>query len=328
MDNTNMTFGATPTPTPTPVPEPEPMNTPSFGPAPMNTASFEPAPTSVSGFGPVAESTMPTMETTPAPAPEPVAAPVPEPTPAPAPTPTAAPASAPNGGSNKKLLVIIAILAVVIIGLAVAIIILMQSGKKDDTVQAGETSKTDKGSESGSGSGSGGGSESAGDPAEMAAALAALQRAQRNTQRADDLSRFLTAANSYQSNNNGKTPFYKDSNEINNLFVRRYIDETCSDSPQISKSSSKITYYYYVCDGNEFRDPDGNTYGFAYRGSLDDAETPTKVTTTWETNEHIIHVFTYASCGDNGEVIKGTGERQYAMLYVLEGDGIACNDNH
>ena len=38
-------------------------------------------------------------------------------------------------------------------------------------------------------------------------ALPALQRSQRNTQREDDISRFLTAANDYQTNNNGKTPF-------------------------------------------------------------------------------------------------------------------------
>ena len=38
-------------------------------------------------------------------------------------------------------------------------------------------------------------------------ALPALQRSQRNTQREDDLSRFLTAANDYQTNNSGKTPW-------------------------------------------------------------------------------------------------------------------------
>ena len=37
-------------------------------------------------------------------------------------------------------------------------------------------------------------------------ALPALQRSQRNTQREDDLSRVLTAANDYQTNNSGKTP--------------------------------------------------------------------------------------------------------------------------
>ena len=38
-------------------------------------------------------------------------------------------------------------------------------------------------------------------------ALPALQRGQRNTQREDDISRFLTAGNSYQTNNSGKIPF-------------------------------------------------------------------------------------------------------------------------
>ena len=61
-------------------------------------------------------------------------------------------------------------------------------------------------------------------------ALPALQRSQRNTQRADDMSRILTAVNSYQSNNNGKTPFTKGNNNnytVAPTFVVRYIDETC-----------------------------------------------------------------------------------------------------
>ena len=37
-------------------------------------------------------------------------------------------------------------------------------------------------------------------------ALPALQRSQRNTQREDDIARFLTAVNDYQTNNAGKTP--------------------------------------------------------------------------------------------------------------------------
>ena len=61
-------------------------------------------------------------------------------------------------------------------------------------------------------------------------ALPALQRSQRNTQREDDLSRLLTAANDYQTNNNGKTPFKIDGTtaKVDTKFVKRYVDEAYS----------------------------------------------------------------------------------------------------
>ena len=85
-------------------------------------------------------------------------------------------------------------------------------------------------------------------------ALPALQRSQRNTQREDDLARVLTAANSYQTNNNGKTPWSNNTTDKN--FVKRYIDNTCTPT-----SSSK-----YTCSesSNQFRDPDGTIYGMYF----------------------------------------------------------------
>ena len=156
-------------------------------------------------------------------------------------------------------------------------------------------------------------------------ALPALQRSQRNTQRSDDLSRFLTAANSYQSNNNGKTPFKKGENGAKSVdanFVTRYIDESCTQD-----TTGDAAGIGYTCtDGSEFTDPDGNVYKLVYEGDAGDPSST--VTGTWETNDHKIHVYTYASCGDEGVAVRGTGERQYAMFYVLEGGAIACNDNH
>ena len=148
-------------------------------------------------------------------------------------------------------------------------------------------------------------------------ALPALQRSQRNTQREDDLSRFLTAANDYQTNNNGKSPW--ENGATNENFVKRYIDKSCTGDYQDGVQ--------YECSGDEFRDPDGENYGFKGEGSMKSGATlPTW--STFEKNAHIVHAITYASCGDEGEAVEGTGNRQYAIYYVLEGNAISCNDNH
>ncbi|MBR3378397.1 type II secretion system protein [Candidatus Saccharibacteria bacterium] len=148
-------------------------------------------------------------------------------------------------------------------------------------------------------------------------ALPALQRSQRNTQREDDISRFLTAANDYQTNNNGKTPFTNTSGTlgVNEKYVKRYIDKTCTQD-----ASDKTSY---TCTGDEFRDPDGNNYKMKHSGVGEQT-----LDVTFENNNHTVHAYTKATCGDEGDTIEGTGERQYVLMYVLEGNSITCNDNH
>lgn len=149
-------------------------------------------------------------------------------------------------------------------------------------------------------------------------ALPALQRSQRNTQREDDISRFLTAGNSYQSNNNGKIPYKVATGgasiTVDKNFVHRYIDESCP---------ANTTPEGITCDGDEFRDPDGNNYqlvsGGVGNGSL---------SASFNDNAHKVHAFAKATCGDEGEAKVASGERFYALMYVLEGNAITCNDNH
>lgn len=133
-----------------------------------------------------------------------------------------------------------------------------------------------------------------------------------DVQRKDDLSRFMTAANDYQSNNYGKTPW--DSGATQSKFVRRYIDEKCTaETPEKTDNSC----------GDEFRDPDGTPYHFNYKGELK------KSSTVSVKRDHGIYVYTYAYCGDeDGELTRGSGKRSYAMLYKLSNGSIACNDNH
>lgn len=152
-------------------------------------------------------------------------------------------------------------------------------------------------------------------------ALPALQRSQRNTQREDDLSRVLTAANDFQTNNNGKSPW--ESGPTNEKFVKRYVDDTCT---YVSNEAQ------YDCDGDQFRDPDGENYGIKGEGSMGKGDKILQsytLDTSFDDNNHIMHAVTYASCGsDEGEAEKGTGNRQYAIFYVLEGNAVSCNDNH
>ena len=147
-------------------------------------------------------------------------------------------------------------------------------------------------------------------------ALPALQRSQRNTQREDDISRFLTAANDFQTNNNGKTPF--DGGKVNEKFVNRYIDKECNP-----KTGGEAGEYTCTENGKEFLDPDGSIYRMVNSG--DGAQT---LGSTFEDNKHTVHAYTTATCGDEGDTIKGSGQRQYALMYVLEGNAITCNDNH
>ena len=162
-------------------------------------------------------------------------------------------------------------------------------------------------------------------------ALPALQRSQRNTQREDDLSRILTAANDYQTNNNGKSPW--DKGPTDSKFVQRYVDETCNTG--VTDGTQ------YTCDGDQFRDPDGENYAIKGHGTLNgtvngfnQVQVEGQGTGSYELGDdsskfdHVFRAVTYASCGDEGVAVKGTGNRQYAVFYVLEGGAISCNDNH
>ena len=151
--------------------------------------------------------------------------------------------------------------------------------------------------------------------------LDSLSRSRRNTQREDDISRFLTAANDFQTNNNGKTPWHGD--KTNEKWVTRYIDNYCS----YSYSIADVEYYNCKVGSSEFRDPDGETYRIRYVGDLKwDYDLDSKMS-AWPNNHEIV-VATNAMCGDNDTFETGYSSRQYAMAYRLEGGSITCNDNH
>ena len=155
-------------------------------------------------------------------------------------------------------------------------------------------------------------------------ALPALQRSQRNTQREDDIARFLTAVNDYQTNNSGKTPFGTTSALSNDFsqFVKRYIDENVTEAKAPTGNTNTTK-----CNGTcaQFTDPDGTYYMFKAIKQGDVASTVANKTAV----DHIVYVAVNAGCGETeGTSVAGTGDRQIAMYYVEEGGAIVCNDNH
>ena len=156
-------------------------------------------------------------------------------------------------------------------------------------------------------------------------ALPALQRSQRNTQREDDIARFLTAVNDYQTNNSGQTPFTAGSGEtpgtVNANFVKRYIEENIGTVATSEADNEKST----CASGKtcpQFTDPDGEMYKFVVKDNSKALSLGTSV-------NHVVYVVVNAGCGTTeGTFEKGTGDRQIAMFYIEEGGAIVCNDNH
>jgi prepilin-type N-terminal cleavage/methylation domain-containing protein len=168
-------------------------------------------------------------------------------------------------------------------------------------------------------------------------ALPALQSGQRNTQREEDLGRFLTAVNDFSSNNSGRLPFYEQGVDADELdaervenFIIRYIDNTCQADMAYTGDDELDAD---ACEADQFRDPDGSIYRFM-AGQVTD-----NMVTGWNADnqpDHIIRVVTNAMCGANERsVILGSGtggygsstSRQVALLMMMEGGGVACNAN-
>lgn len=149
-------------------------------------------------------------------------------------------------------------------------------------------------------------------------ALPALQRSQRDTQREEDLSRMQTAVNSFMGNNRGRVPtgFGNGDSEWGSCgrksatptgFCKRYL--------LVESQTGSGTV-------DTFEDPDGTIYEFADGGT---GSNPTKSVASI-TFDHNIYVYTAARC-DGESVMAGSGARQLAFIYKLEGGGVACVNN-
>ena len=143
-------------------------------------------------------------------------------------------------------------------------------------------------------------------------ALPALQRSQRNTRRRQDMARILSAFNDYQANNNGKMP--EDSGDLANLG-KRYLTGNGTAIP--TKNGE-------TCVSDQFCDPDGTSYWFG--DAFDEKDVDLTSATAMD---HRIYYAQNATCnsGTEGDMAPGNGDREIAIMYILEGNAIYCGDN-
>lgn len=129
-------------------------------------------------------------------------------------------------------------------------------------------------------------------------ALPALQRSQRDTQRKDDLSRFMSQITAYQSNTKGAVP----------------------------ASATALTSFvsgYMNAGGDTFTDPNGNAYHVTY-------QTDGTVPAMNADSAANVYYADYARCSDAGAPTRNTttnSSRQIAVSMALEGGGAYCQQN-
>ena len=129
-------------------------------------------------------------------------------------------------------------------------------------------------------------------------ALPALQRSQRDTQRRNDMARFISQIAQYQTNNNGQVPKDYD----------KFIDD------------------YLQAGGDTFNDPStGNSYTIEGVAVCTKVDNGCSQQSTGDTMG-VIHVYTNATC--EGESPKySQGNNKIAITLNLEGAGIYCGHN-
>lgn len=218
----------------------------------------------------------------------------------------------PKKESKTALYLIIALLITLVVGVAaVLVVVLAINNKADEVEEKGKTAQS-----------------------------GTVEK--RDEKRKNDIDRFLTAANDFQTNNAGKTPWM--SGSTNEKFVSRYIDEKCelSKSDKFGRASAYTDADYadvYSCDADakDFRDPDGNVYSFYVFNSaeillMDNGTNDVSLTAVigaWP-NDHRIVVTPRSKCSDTDKksVTLTFGPRVYSLAYRLESGEIYCADNH
>ena len=128
-------------------------------------------------------------------------------------------------------------------------------------------------------------------------ALPALQRGQRDGQRRQDASRFLSQINSYSTNNRGDVP--------------------AANANKMVSGKKSFANEYLKRSAGEFKDPQtGDDYNFRY-GTASDMKGDTKT-------------FVYATGAkcDGERIVDNSGaSRSVAVQIKLEGSGYFCEDN-
>ena len=141
-------------------------------------------------------------------------------------------------------------------------------------------------------------------------ALPALQRSQRDTQRRDDMARFMSQLSQYQSNNAGKVP--------------KTINEYNSGTGEERKG---FIPNYLEAGGDSFNDPStGEPYEVvdvsSCKGQGNECKNNSKGTDVMGD----IYVYTNARC-DGENPVEVQGDRKIAITIKLEGAGVYCGNN-
>ena len=173
-------------------------------------------------------------------------------------------------------------------------------------------------------------------------ALPALQRGQRNTQRKNDLSRFVTAASQYQANNSNRLPFAKsalsdaeiDSEGMtadNSAFIKRYIIAG-GDTGQFEDSDGRPNRLYVNWRGNGISGADKTTGTAACKDAtgceFDAYGSKDGFGSDSDKEKRNIYTSINAKCAEQEGYIKySPGQNDFALVMFLEGNSIACADN-
>ena len=132
-------------------------------------------------------------------------------------------------------------------------------------------------------------------------ALPGLQRSRRDTQRREDMGRFMSQLTQYSSNNRGKVPASQDEwNQFSKDYLRRTTGTGANEKDQ-----------------EEFSDPSTGTYTIVYNSTW---------TTATAANLGTIYVYAGAYC-DGTTVVAESSARRVAALLKLETGGNYCVNN-
>lgn len=149
-------------------------------------------------------------------------------------------------------------------------------------------------------------------------ALPGLRASQRDTERREHMTNFLTQVKKYQTNNRGTLP-----GSSNTSYP---VQVAWSES--LSGTNTSWAGFYRDYLGGDFVDPDGENYKIKVvkcgvnpdvKCSADGSD----LTNTFFPNDYTMVVVLQSSC-NGGETVGTSNPRKLSVLYVMEGGGVYC----
>ena len=176
-------------------------------------------------------------------------------------------------------------------------------------------------------------------------ALPALQRSQRDTARRNDMSRVDTSLVQYQTNNSSKSnnlpspgvytgkSDFKEGNNCGStdtacLFVRDYMNSGAAEMEKVNEFEDPegVPYSVLITD-NWAKDASGTLGNIQYseNSKLVEKDGGWTIGGNNPFSEHVVYIVPGGRC--EGEVVKQSQKRHFAVLYRLEGAGVYCIDD-